>query len=82
MRQPLDLLRGALHRSIGAIVYTHNALLRNEVPLDFVMAVANNPECALDNIGITVSQIGSDTFPHTHRYLTEAQSDDFLNSIT
>ncbi|MBR1159454.1 hypothetical protein [Bradyrhizobium elkanii] len=52
------------------------------MPLDFVMAVANNPECALDNIGITVSQIGSDTFPHTHRYLTEAQSDDFLNSIT
>lgn len=35
-------------RVIGAIVYRHHALLRKEMLLDFVMAVANNPECALD----------------------------------
>ncbi|PIT02066.1 hypothetical protein TSA1_15840 [Bradyrhizobium nitroreducens] len=62
--------------------YTHNALIKKEVPLDFVMAVANGPERALDNIGITVRQIGMDTFPHTHRYFTQTQYDDFLNSVT
>lgn len=61
--------------------YTHNALIRKEVPLDYVTAVANSPERALDNIGITVRQIAMDTFPHTHRYFTEAQYEDFLNSI-
>jgi hypothetical protein len=61
--------------------YTHNALIKKEVSLDFVRAVANSPERALENIGITVRQIGRDTYPHTHRYFTEAQYDDFLNSI-
>ncbi len=61
--------------------YTHNALIKKEIPLDFVMAVANSPERALDNIGITVRQIAMDTYPHTHRYFTEAQYEDFLNSI-
>lgn len=62
--------------------YTHNAMIKREIGLDFVQAVANNPERALDNIGITVRQIGMDTFPHNHRYFTLEQHDDFLNSIT
>jgi hypothetical protein len=61
--------------------YTHNAMIKREIGLDFVQAVANNPERALDNIDITVRQIGMDTFPNNHRYFTKDQHDDFLNSI-
>jgi hypothetical protein len=61
--------------------YTHNAMIKREIGLDFVQAVANNPERALDNIGITVRQIGMDTFPNNHRYFTKDRHDDFLNSI-
>jgi hypothetical protein len=62
--------------------YTHNAMIKREVSNEFVVAVANNPERALDSIGITVRQMSLDGFPNLHRYFTDAQYEDFLSSIT
>ncbi|WLA78412.1 hypothetical protein [Bradyrhizobium elkanii] len=61
--------------------YTHNALIKREIGLDFVQAVANNPERALDNIGITVRQIDMQAYPHAHRYFTPEHYEDFYNAI-
>ncbi|MPZ38074.1 MAG: hypothetical protein GEU95_08405 [Rhizobiales bacterium] len=61
--------------------YTHNALIKREVSLDYVQAVANNPERALDALGIMVRPVTLDSFPGAHRYFTDAQFDDFLGSI-
>ncbi|MBB2703124.1 MULTISPECIES: hypothetical protein [Rhizobium] len=62
--------------------YTHNALIKREVSLDFVQAVANNPERALDNAGVMVRPISLDSFPHAQRFFTPAQYEDFFTSIT
>lgn len=62
--------------------YTHNAMIKREVSSEFVIAVANNPERALENIGITVRPVSLDSFPSFHRYFTNAQYEDFLSSIT
>ncbi|WP_316158304.1 MULTISPECIES: hypothetical protein [unclassified Bradyrhizobium] len=62
--------------------YTHNAMIKREVGQDFVTAVANNPERALENAGITVRQISLDTFPASHRYFTAEQEEDFFASVT
>lgn len=62
--------------------YTHNALVKREVSQDFVSAVANNPERALNNAGINVRQISLNNFPSTHRHFTDAQYEDFFTSIT
>jgi hypothetical protein len=62
--------------------YTHNAMIKREVSIEFVTAVANNPERALDNIGITVRPVSLDSFPNFHRYFTNDQYEDFLSSIT
>jgi hypothetical protein len=37
--------------------YTHNALIKKEVAQDFVSAVANNPEKALEGVGVSVRQL-------------------------
>ncbi|MDP9732283.1 hypothetical protein [Agrobacterium sp. SORGH_AS_0440] len=62
--------------------YTHNALIKREVSIDFVQAVANNPERALENAGILVRPIALDAFPHSHRYFTMEQYEDLFSSIT
>ncbi|QIO59228.1 hypothetical protein [Rhizobium leguminosarum] len=62
--------------------YTHNALIKREVSLDYVQAVANSPERALENAGITVRPISLESFPHAHRFFTADQYEDFFNSIT
>lgn len=61
--------------------YTHNAMIKGEVANDFVTAVANNPEAALERIGIAVRSVNLDSFPGAHKYFSNAQFDDFLNSI-
>ncbi|RVI84189.1 hypothetical protein CN188_09415 [Sinorhizobium meliloti] len=68
---PAELRRG----------YTHNALIRREVSLDFVTAVANNPERALENAGVTVRPLSLADFPAFHRYFTAEQYEDFFQSI-
>jgi hypothetical protein len=62
--------------------YTHNALIKREVAQDFVSAVANNPEKALEGVGVSVRQISLDQYPNLHRHFTEAHYEDFYQSIT
>jgi hypothetical protein len=62
--------------------YTHNALIKKEVAQDFVLAVANNPEKALEGVGVSVRQISLDQYPNLHRHFTEAHYEDFYQSIT
>jgi len=62
--------------------YTHNAMVKREVDADYVTAVANNPERALHNVGITVRQIDLSTYPHSHKFFTDEQYEDFLSSVT
>jgi hypothetical protein len=61
--------------------YTHNAMIKKEVSPEFVSAVANNPERAVENAGITVRPLTLDSFPSAHRYFTDDHYDDFLNSL-
>jgi hypothetical protein len=62
--------------------YTHEALCRGEVLQDFVVAVARNPEQALEAAGVQVKPITLDQFPHQHVHFSEEQYEDFLASIT
>jgi hypothetical protein len=61
--------------------YTHNAMIRKEVSAEFVSAVANNPERALDNAGVTVRPLTLDSFPGAHRFFTAEHYEDFLGSV-
>jgi hypothetical protein len=61
--------------------YTHTALLNREIDEDVVRAIANNPERALQEAGITVRQNSLDTYPNSHRYFTADQYEDFFSSI-
>ena len=62
--------------------YTHNALIKKEIQPDYVSAVANNPERALESVGVSVRQISLENLPHTHRVFTHDQYEDFYQSIT
>lgn len=61
--------------------YTHNALIKREVSIEYVTAVANAPERALENAGITVRPINLDSQPNIHRYFSVEQYEDFLSTI-
>ena len=61
--------------------YTHNALIKHEVQLDYVTAVSNAPDRALENAGITVRQMSLDNMPHAHKFFTQEQYEDFFASI-
>jgi len=62
--------------------YTHQAILKHEVMPEYVQAVANDPQRALQRAGITVLPIDLRQRPDTHRYFTGAQYEDFFSSIT
>jgi hypothetical protein len=61
--------------------YTHQAILKREVSREYVQAVANDPERALEQAGIAVLPIDLKYRPDTHRYFTDAQYEDFFSSI-
>lgn len=61
--------------------YTHNALVRNEVMLEFVQAVANDPERALNKAGITVPPLSLEQLPNQHRFFSQELYEDFFASI-
>ena len=61
--------------------YTHEAILKREVKPEYVQAVANDPQRALDHAGITVLPIDLKQRPDTHRYFTDAQFEDYFSSI-
>ena len=61
--------------------YTHEAILKREVMPEYVQAVANDPQRALDRAGITVLPIDLKQRPDTHRYFTDALYEDYFSSI-
>lgn len=61
--------------------YTHNAIIKNEVTIGYVRAIANDPERALASVGITVRQINLDDNPAIEKYFTKDQYEDFLSTI-
>ncbi|MET3906250.1 hypothetical protein ABID59_000571 [Bradyrhizobium sp. S3.3.6] len=48
---------------------------------EYVQAVANDPQRALERAGITVLPIDLKQRPNTHKYFTDAQYEDFFASI-
>lgn len=61
--------------------YTHNAIIRKEVMIEYVEAVASDPQKALENAGITVLPQTLDSLPGNHRFFTQEQYEDFFSSI-
>ncbi|MEW6640645.1 MAG: hypothetical protein AB1586_09090 [Pseudomonadota bacterium] len=61
--------------------YTNDALLKNEVKLDFVRAVANDPETALRHAGITVRPMTLSQYPHTHIHFDASRYESYFESI-
>lgn len=61
--------------------YTHNAIIKKEVMVEYVEAVASNPQKALENVGIIVRPVTLDSFPNQHPFFTKEQYEDFFSSI-
>ena len=61
--------------------YTHNAILKKEVMIEFVQAVANDPEKALKNAGIIVRPLTLEELPNQHRFFSQDRYEDFFASI-
>ena len=57
--------------------YTHNAIIKREVMIEFVQAVANDPEKALKNAGITVRPLSLDELPNQHKYFPNDRFENF-----
>lgn len=62
--------------------YTHEAMARSEVMEDFVIAVARDPEVALERVRVSVKPIELDQFPNQHVYFGAEQYEDFLAQVT
>ncbi|MGO8468007.1 hypothetical protein AB9F45_25965 [Rhizobium leguminosarum] len=62
--------------------YTQNAMLKREITEDFVVAVSNNPERALEQAGVTVRPLSLEGLPSSHRYFTSEHYEDFFSTIT
>ncbi len=61
--------------------YTHEAMCRGEVMQDYVIAVSNDPQTALDRVGIQVRQINRDQFPNSHSFFDHNRYEDFFASV-
>jgi len=61
--------------------YTHEAMARGEVLQDYVVAVAHNPQEALEKVGVQVRPLSLEQFPNTHAYFTDEQYRDFLEAV-
>lgn len=61
--------------------YTHEAILKREVTPEYVRAVANDPQHALQRAGITVLPLDLRQRPDTHRYFTDEQYEDYISAI-
>jgi hypothetical protein len=61
--------------------YTHDAVLRREVLLDFVQAVAKDPEATLEGAGIQVRSLTLDQYPNSHSYFDPERYEDFFASV-
>jgi hypothetical protein len=61
--------------------YTHDAITRGEVSIDFVRAVAGDPEGALAKVGIQLKPLTLSQMPSLSKYFSQAQYEDFFASI-
>lgn len=61
--------------------YTHEAMARGEVLAEFVQSVANNPERALEKVGIQVRRVSMDQYPNTHIHFSQERYDDFFEQV-
>jgi hypothetical protein len=61
--------------------YTHDAILKREVLEDYVQAVANDPEAALEHAGIKVRSLDLKQMPHLFKFFPYTWYDDFFSSI-
>ncbi len=64
------------------IGYTHEAMRRGEVSEQYVIAVRNNPELAVENEGITIRNFSLGQFPGLHPNFPAEAYEDFLSTIT
>ncbi|MCP1558835.1 UNVERIFIED_ORG: hypothetical protein M2438_002925 [Methylobacterium sp. SuP10 SLI 274] len=60
---------------------THDAMRKGEVAEDFVRSVMNNPERALQAVGVTVRPIDLHNFPSGARHFDRDTYEDFLGGI-
>jgi len=61
--------------------YTHNAIVRRDVLIDYIQAVANDPEKALERDGITVRPLTLELLPSQHQFFSQERYEDFFSSI-
>jgi hypothetical protein len=61
--------------------YTHDAIIKREVLEDYVQAVANDPEAALEHAGIKVKPLDLKQMPHLFKFFPYTWYDDFFSSI-
>src|SRR5258708_36404066 len=61
--------------------YTHEAIVKREVLEEFAQAVANDPESALDHVGIKVKPLDLKQMPHLFKYFPYTWYEDFFSSI-
>ncbi len=73
-----DDVRRPPHRRHG---YTHEAMARGEVMPDFVRAIAQDPENALEHAGIRVKPLSLEQYPNSHVYFDQSHYEDFFESV-
>jgi hypothetical protein len=61
---------------------THQAMVKGEVTREYVQAVANDPERALEQAQISVLSVDLNYRPDTIRFFTKEQYEDYFSSIT
>lgn len=61
--------------------YTHEAILKREVLEEFVQAVANDPEIALEKVGIRVRSLDLKQMPNSFKFFPYTWYEDFFASI-
>lgn len=61
---------------------THHAMVRGDIDNDFVVAVARDPERALNNSGVTVRPVDLTSFPNSHHFFSAEVYQDFLSYVT
>ncbi|MDE2630556.1 MAG: cell envelope integrity protein TolA, partial [Alphaproteobacteria bacterium] len=62
--------------------YTHEAMRRGQVSEEYVIAVRNNPEKAVEDAGISIRNITIEKYPNLHPFFPAETYEDFLAAIT
>jgi hypothetical protein len=61
--------------------YTHDAIITREVLEEYVQAVANDPEAALEHAGIKVKPLDLQQMPHLFKFFPYTWYEDYFSSI-